>query len=137
MATIPVSPYSLKNATFSVAADDYTAAINQVRFTPSTSASTWRGIGGNVIKDQTIAEWNCVISFLQDLSPESFMRYLLDNDGVVVDAVFVPKAGGPSIEATIVLSPGDIGGSSDGNLAAAEVTLAVQGKPEFVDAVTP
>ena len=133
MATIPVTPYSLKNATFSVAADDYTAAINQVRFTPSTSASTWRGIGGNVIKDQTIAEWSCVVTFLQDLEATSFARYLHANDGAVVAAEFIPKAGGPSITATVVLSPGDIGGAADGNLAAAEVTLAVQDKPEFVD----
>lgn len=132
MAAIALTtPYSLKNSTLAVAADDFTEAISQVRFNPSTSASTWRGIGGNVLKDQTIADWSAVIGFAQDLAPTGFLRYLMEHEGEEKEVVFTPVAEGPAITATLILSPGGIGGAADGNFATTEVTLAVQGKPAF------
>lgn len=134
MATVALTtPYSLKAATLAIAADDYTAALSGVEFVPSTSASTWRGIGGNVIKDQTVAEWSANLAFAQDLEAGSLLRYLHDNEGTEVVAVFTPVAAGPTITATVVLSPGTIGGQADGNLATASVSLAVIGKPAFAD----
>lgn len=134
MAVIPLtSPYSLKNATMSIAADDFTAALSKVQFDPSTSAATWRGIGGNVLRDQTVAEWTCVLEFAQDLDPDGLLRYLLDHEGEKVAAVFTPVSGGPDVLATITLSPGSIGGGADGNYATASVSLAVDGKPTFDD----
>jgi hypothetical protein len=134
MATIALTtPYSLKNATFSVESDDYTAAISAVIFTPSTSTSTWRGIGGNVLKDQAIAEWTCQIDFAQDLAETGLLRYLLANEGASKAVTFVPVAEGPTVAATLVLTPGQIGGTADGNTATASVQLAVTGKPAFTD----
>lgn len=127
------TPYSLKNAVLTIATDDFTAAVSQVEFVPSTSASTWRGIGGNVVRDQSIAEWACTLGLAQDLDPAGLLRYLLDHEGDEVDAVFTPKSGGPDVEATLILSPGTIGGTADGNIATASVTLAVVGAPTFVD----
>lgn len=136
MAVIPLAtPYSLKNATMTIAADDFTAALSQVEFVPATSASTWRGIGGNVVRDQSVAEWTATLSFAQDLDPAGLLRYLHDNEGTSAATVFTPKAGGPTVAATLILSPGSIGGTADGNLAVASVSLAVVGRPEFTDPV--
>lgn len=132
MAVIPLAnPYSLKTATMTIATDDFTAALSQVEFSPATSATTWRGIGGNVVRDQTIAEWTCTLSFAQDLDTAGLLRYLHENEGDTVVAVFTPEAAGPTVTATIVLSPGTIGGSADGNIVTGTVALAVVGKPAF------
>lgn len=134
MATIALTtPYSLKNATLAIDADDFSAAVSQVQFTPSTSASTWRGIGGNVLKDQAIAEWSCTIALAQDLAPGGLLRYLLDNDGEKKTVVFTPVAAGPTITATLIMSPADIGGTAGADMATSSVTLAVDGKPVFDD----
>lgn len=134
MAVIPLTtPYSLKAATLSIAADDFTAAVSQVEFTPSTSASTWRGIGGNIVRDQAIAEWSCSLGFAQDLDPTGLLRYLHENEGDQVAAVFTPLAAGPTISATLVLSPGAIGGTAGADIATASVSLVVVGKPAFDD----
>jgi hypothetical protein len=135
MAVVPLtSPYSLKAATFEVELDDFTAAVSQVQFDPSTSSTTWRGIGGNVRKDQSVAEWTCTLGLAQDLAPGGLLRYLLDNEGQTKDVVFTPTTGGPAIEATLIIAPGTIGGSADGNTAVATVQIAVDGKPAFNDA---
>lgn len=134
MAVIPLTtPYSLKTATMEIAADDFTAAISQVEFAPSTSASTWRGIGGNIVRDQSIAEWSCTIGLAQDLDPTGLLRYLHDNEGAQVAAVFTPLAAGPAITATLILSPGTIGGTAGSDIATASVSLVVVGRPEFDD----
>lgn len=134
MAVIPLAtPYSLKAATLSIATDDFTAAVSQVEFAPSTSQSTWRGIGGNIVRDQAIAEWSCTLGLAQDLAPAGLLRYLLDNEGLNKTAVFTPKTGGPTITATLVISPATIGGTAGADVAASSVTLAVVGKPVFDD----
>ena len=134
MAVVPLAqPYSLRNATFEVAADDFTAAISQVQFDPSTSPTTWRGIGGNVVRDQPTAEWGATIGYAQDLAAAGFARYCHDHEGETKAVVFTPVDGGPAIEATLVIAPGTIGGQADGNTVTASVTMAVVGRPEFVD----
>lgn len=134
MAVIPLTtPYSLKAATLSIAADDFTAAVSQVEFTPSTSSSTWRGIGGNIVKAQAIAEWSATLGMAQDLDPDGLLRYLHENEGDEVEAVFTPVSGGPTITAILILSPGTIGGTAGPDLATAAVTLAIIGKPAFDD----
>ena len=134
MAVIPLAtPYSLKNAVLTIAADDFTAAVSQVEIVPSTSASTWRGIGGNVVRDQSVAEWTCNLGLAQDLDPAGLLRYLLDHEGEEVDAVFTPKLAGPDVLVTLILSPGTVGGTADGNIATASVSLAVVGRPTFDD----
>lgn len=136
MAVIALTtPYSLKNATLSIAADDYTAAVSQVEFTPATSTSTWRSIGGDVRKAQAIAEWSCTVGLAQDLASTGLLRYLLDNDGQEKVAVFTPVTAGPTITATLVITPAAIGGTAGPDLATSSATLAVVGKPTFTDPV--
>ncbi len=133
MAVVALTtPYSLKNATLSIEADDYTAAVTQVEFTPSTATSTVRTIDGVAHKDQSTSEWTCTIGFIQDLDPSGLLRYLLDNDGETKSVVFTPTTAGPSISADLVVSPGAIGGTAGADLAVASVTL-VSTKPVFTD----
>lgn len=136
MTTIALtSPYNLKTATFAVDTDDYTAAINQVEFTPSTSTSTFTAINGDVVQDVSEPTWVASIGFAQDLAPTGLLRYLLENKGERKDVTFVPKAGGPSVTATLIITPGAIGGSAGADLATATVTLPLIGEPLFVDGI--
>lgn len=135
MAAIALTnPYALKSGTLSIATDDYTAAVTQVEFTPATSQSTVRTIDGVAHKEQATAEWTVTIGFIQDLAPLGFMRYMLDHDGESKAVTFVPETDGPTIAATIVVSPGTIGGTAGADLAVASVTLAST-KPVFTDPV--
>lgn len=131
MAIKPLTrPYVMKDATFSVASDDYTAHISEVRFVPSTQTATWRGIGGNVVKDQSVAEWSCTTGIVQDADEDGFHRYLLDNEGLIKDVIFTPVAGGDPIYAQLVLTAPEIGGSAD-SFATASVSHSVNGKPSY------
>lgn len=123
-----VKPYVMKNATFTVAADEYTAHVSEVRFTPSTQTATWRGIGGNVVKDQSNAEWSCVTGIIQDTDAQGLHQYLIDNEGQTKTVVFTPVSGGPGVTAVIVIGAPEIGGSADA-FATASVTHPVVGKP--------
>lgn len=134
MATIAVtSPYSLKNAVLSIDVDDFSQHVSQVEFAPSTSQSTWRSINSHVIRDQSTAEWACTLGLVQDLNPDGLFRYLLEHEGEKKDVTFTPLVSGPSITATLVISPSNIGGTADGNTATATVSLVVDGKPAFSD----
>jgi len=138
MVVIPLAkPYSLKAATFSIVDDDFTAALSRVEFTPTTSSTTWRGIGGNTLKDQTIAEWTATLGFAQDLAPEGLMRYLHEHEGEYKACSFIPLEDGPTITAELSISPAKIGGQSDGSTVTGEVTLGLRGKPAFLDAPEP
>lgn len=127
------NPYALKSGTLSIAADDFTAAVTQVEFSPSVSQSSVRTINGVVHREQSTSEWTVTVGFVQDLAAPGLMRYLLDNDGQSKAATFVPESGGPSISATIIVAPGTIGGTAGPDLAVGSVTLA-SSKPTFSDA---
>ncbi|GAB2474395.1 hypothetical protein [Xylanimonas ulmi] len=134
MSTVPLTSYfSLKNATMQIDADNFEDAITSVNFSPSTSASTVRTINSNVLREQNTAEWGCEIGLVQDLAPAGLLRYLLDHEGERKDVKFVPVVDGPTIEAKLIISPAGIGGANDGTPATGSVTLAVVGKPTFVD----
>ena len=135
MAIVPITkPYSMKAATFEVVDDDFTAAVSQVQFDPSTSATTWKGIGGNTIRDQSPSEWTMQLGFAQDLAPGGLARYLHDNEGQKKAVTLTPVETGPAITCVVVVGPGSIGGTADGNTATASVSLPCDGKPVFVDA---
>lgn len=134
MALVPLTtPYSMNDATLSIDVDDFTAAVSQVQFDPTSQTGTWRGIGGNVRRAQSAAEWACQLGMAQDLAPAGLLRYLHDHEGESKPAVFTPKSGGPAVLATLLISPATIGGSAGADLATSTVTLAVDGKPAFDD----
>ena len=137
MPVIPVTrPYYLKDATFTVDADDFAAHCSEVRFTPSQQTMTWKGIAGNVITDQSVPEWACVTGIVQDGDEDGLHRYFLDNVGQTKDVVFVPYAGGDPVYATLKIAAPEIGGTADA-IATASVTHGVIGQPSYTAPVPP
>lgn len=137
MAVIPVNPFMMGDATFTVEADNYEASVSSATFTPSSSVTTWKGLTPTaVFSFGANATWTLDLEFAQDWATEnSLSRYLYENEGEELDVVFAPKAGGPTISATIIATPGAIGGAVDA-VAASTVSLGVKGKP-VLGPVTP
>lgn len=136
MAEIAVTPLTLTDVVIDIDGNDYGAAVSSVAFTPSASNVTFKGLKpGAVFTDVTNATWTCDITYAQDWdSATSLARYLFDNAGDAVDATFRPRTGvGPSFDATLLITPGAIGGAVDAT-ATATVSLGVRGKPVLVPA---
>ena len=133
MATIAVNPLYLKDTLFSVAADNYDAALGAVTFTPSASTSTWQGLTPAAsFTFSTTATWTVVLTYAQDWSTtNSLSRYLFDNEGKEVVVKFAPIKGAttaPTFTATVIITPGAVGGSVNAT-AEATVTLPLKSKP--------
>ncbi|MHC9045819.1 hypothetical protein ACYX8G_14630 [Microbacterium saperdae] len=131
MTTIAVSPFVLKDALFQVAADNYEAHVSQVQFDPSTSIQVWQGLTpAATFTDSSIATWQATLAYAQDWeTPNSLSRYLYDNEGKTITAVFKPRAGsGPSFTVQLVITPGAIGGTVNA-FTTATVTLGIKGRP--------
>lgn len=130
MATITVDPFILRDTVFQVAADNYEAHVSQVTFTPSSSIATFQGL----TPDATFsfganATWTCDLEFAQDWSTaNSLSRYLFEHEGDEIVVTFEPVAGGPAISATLIVTPGAIGGAVNA-VATATASLGVKGKP--------
>lgn len=135
MSTIAVKPFVLKDVLLSVATDNYEAHVSQVQFDPSSSIQVWQGLTPtSVHTDVTTATWQAVLAYAQDWeTPNSLSRYLYDHEGQEVPVVFKPRSGsGPSFSATLVITPGSIGGTFN-SFATGSVTLGVKGKPQIVN----
>jgi len=136
MATIAVKPFVLKDVLLTVEDDNYEAHVSQVQFDPSSSVQTWQGLTpASVFTDATVATWTCTLAYAQDWeTADSLSLYLHENEGESIDVVFKPRSGsGPSVEATLIVTPGAIGGTVN-QFATATVTLGCQGKPTIVPA---
>lgn len=136
MATIAVSPFVLKDVLLTVDADNYEAHVSQVEFTPTSSTQTWQGLTPTAsFTDVSAATWTCTLSYAQDWeTTNSLSLYLFNNEGESVNVTFRPKSGsGPSFQATLIVTPGVIGGTVN-QFAVASVTLGVSGKPTLVPA---
>lgn len=133
MATIAAVPLVLKNYTVKIAADNYEKAVSAVIFTPpGNSQIVWQGpIGVDHYDDSTSGAWTCQIDFVQDWeTATSLSRYLFNNDGTEVEAVFIPTTGTgkPTFTADIVLRSGPIGGTTRA-FATSSVTMSCTAKP--------
>jgi hypothetical protein len=130
MTVIGVSPFVMKDVTLLIAADNYEAHVSSVELAPSASTVMWKGLTPtSIYTDVTTATWVCNLSFAQDwATADSLSRYLFENEGGAVACEFVPVAGGAGFSATIVITPGSIGGPVD-SVAVATVSLGVQGRP--------
>lgn len=135
--TMPdVNPLVLKDVLLQFGSDetgkDFRKHVDQVTITPSSSQTTWTGLGGNTHSDVTTATWTVVLNYVQDWeTTDSLSRFLYDNEGAEVPVVFEPKNGGPAFEATVIITPGAIGGSVNA-YATTSVTLGCKAKPELV-----
>ncbi|MEX1079806.1 MAG: hypothetical protein WED09_11935 [Homoserinimonas sp.] len=130
MAAIAVNPFIMKDCLLTVALDSYEAHVSAVEFVPSASPVTWKGLTPtSVFSFGTNATWACNLSFAQDWeTADSLSRYLFENEGDEIEVVFEPVSGGSSVTATLLITPGSIGGAVD-SVAVSTVTLGVKGKP--------
>lgn len=130
MATIAVNPFILNDVTLTVESDNYEAHVSSVTFTPSSSVVNWKGLTPTaVFSFGTNATWTCDLEYAQDWSTANALsRYLFEHEGDEIDVTFEPVAGGPAITATLIVTPGAIGGAVDA-VATATVSLGVKGKP--------
>lgn len=133
MATIAVQPIVLTDVLLTVGTDNYEAHVSQVEFTPTTSTVNWKGMTPSAnFTFGTSATWTATLAYAQDWETlNSLSNYLFDNEGDTVTMTFAPKNGGQAWQASVVITPGAIGGTVD-TVAVATVTLGVQGKPTKV-----
>lgn len=134
---IEIAPFVLKDVVFEVAAHEYKKNVSQVEFTPSTSSVTWQGLTPSAsFSDQSNPAWTCTIAYAQDWETvDSLSQYLLAHAGEKVAARFVTNTGAGQFAATLILSPGPIGGTVNA-VGVGTVTLGVDGAPTFTP-VTP
>lgn len=137
MSVLEVQPLVLKDVELIIggeAGDDFRKHVDAVTFTPSSSTTTWTGLGKNTHTDSSIATWTLVLNYVQDWdSTNSLSRYLFAHEGETVEMEFAPRAaGGPSFTANVVITPGAIGGTVNA-FATTSVTLGSD-KPVLVPA---
>lgn len=132
MADITVAPFMLKDVDLKIGSDNYEAHVSQVEFVPSSSTVTWKGLTPTSVHSYgTTATWTCNLTFAQDwTTANSLSRYLHTNEGTEISVEFAPVTGGAKFTATLIVTPGSIGGQVDG-VATATVTLGVKGKPAY------
>lgn len=134
MTIVDVNPLVMKDVEASIADDDFRKALSKVELTPSSSAISWSGLGGNTHTDGSTATWTANLTYVQDWdSPESFSRYLFEHEGETKTFEFAPRSGvGPTFAVDIVLTPGAIGGAVNA-FAETSVALGCNGRPVLVD----
>lgn len=133
MATIAVAPFVLKDAVVTVGTDDYQSNLSSVRFEISSGTITWIGLTpSSAFSDVESPTWQCTIAYAQDWkTTNSFAQYLLANNGLTKVMVFKPQGittGSPIFTASVIISPGPIGGDVN-TVQTGEVTLGVVGAP--------
>ncbi len=139
MAIVPhpvTTPLSYKVATLtgtvvgSPDTDTLSPQVSEIRLTPSTQSSSWTGVGGNVVQDQSIATWALTLGMIQDVASSGMLRWLLANEGKKC-AFTALLTTGVTVAITATLSPAEIGGPVQPGYLVSTVTLAADGKPVF------
>lgn len=128
-------PFILGASTLTLDGDAYEGQINSAVFTPSASVTTWTAIDSSTYSFTSPATWVLDLGYAQDWAfADALSRYLHENEGAVVSAVFEPIDGGPSVTATVTITPGAIGGDST---AVATGTIQLGSTKPVVGAVIP
>lgn len=136
MVQVAHTPLVLKDMLMSLGDNSYEKAISGAVFTPTAATISWQGgTPDSSFTDTGRATWVCALTYAQDWDTVgSLSEYLFDSEGAVVPALFRPKNGkGSSFSATLVITPGSIGGTTN-SVAEATVNLGVQGKPVRIPA---
>ncbi len=119
MTAIPVTPLSLRDATFVVldagGERDYSSSVSQVLFQPAPAWIPWPSMDKRV-PEQTLGqvEWTLALEYPQDwVEASSLSLYLLLHAGEQRDVLFVPRTSDlVRVSANITLAPGPIGGQA-------------------------
>lgn len=129
-------PFILASATLSLDGDAYEGQISGAVFTPSATPSTWTAINGTSHSRTPTATWLLEITLAQDWNEATALsRYLHENEGSIVSAVFVPENGDPSVTATVSITPGAIGMGDV--TAVAESTVSLGSTKPVLGAIVP
>lgn len=128
-----VQPLNLKSGTLVLGVDEFGAAIQSCKITPSVSSSSFTGIGGQVVQDSGTPTFVLELELAQSLDPAGLLRYLFANIGQHKPFTFTPAAGGPAVSGTVTVLPAGVGGASDGNIDTTSVTMPMDGAPVWSD----
>jgi len=130
VAEVDAQPITLLRPTVSIAGDGYSTVIERAEFTPEVAVDWLPGpmSTGAPVPIYGGTRWTCTLGYAQGFTAGSLSRYLQANAGARKTFVFTPREGGPSVTATVVLTPGPLGGAK-GPFLTAEVTLYVVGDP--------
>lgn len=131
MTVVSINPRVLKDCIVKFGAtNEHQEEITSVTVTPSTSIVTETAVApGSVYTDQTPATYTLDLEFLQDWeTADSLANYLWANEGDNETLIFEPIAGGQTLTATVILTPGSIGGPG-GAFPKSSVSLGISGKP--------
>jgi hypothetical protein len=117
-------PFLLNSATLTIDGDAYEGQISGAVFTPTTNTVPWTAINGSTYNFSTPSTWVLDLTYAQELNDAAALaRYLHENEGASVTAVFTPKDGGPALTATISIAPGAIGAADPTTVAGSTVSL--------------
>jgi hypothetical protein len=120
------------NATLKVGANNFEASVSKAVFSPNVTVSKFKGINGSTTRAATLPEWTLALEYPQDFATAtSLSNLLLNGTGTTVVADLYPVVGGPGYRASVILVPGDIGGTVD-NVSSGSVTLEVVGQPTLI-----
>lgn len=118
-------PFILNSATLTIDGDAYEGQISGAVFTPQNNAPVgWKAINGDSYSRTPVADWTLDLSYAQDWDEAAALsRYLHENEGETVPAVFTPANGDPTVTANITITPGAIGMGDTAAVAASTVSL--------------
>lgn len=124
-------PFILASATLTLDGDAYAGQISGAVFNPSASPVPWTAINGDTFTRTPAATWTLDLTLAQDWDEATALsRYLHENEGEVVAAVFTPNNGDPAVTANVSISPGAIGATDPSTVAASTVSLG-SSKPDL------
>lgn len=116
-------PIILGNSTLTLDGDAYEGQISGAVFTPSASVTNWTAINSDTYSFTSPATWTLDLTYAVDVADAGALaRYLHENEGTIVAAVFEPVDGGPTVTANVSVTPGAIGGDTT-SVASATVSL--------------
>ena len=116
-------PFMLGASALSLDGTGYEGEISGAIFTPTSSTVPFTAINGTTWQLAVPTTWVLEITYAQDWAEASSLsRYLHDNEGSVVPAIFEPIDGGPTVTADVTITPGAIGGDTTA-VASGTVTL--------------
>jgi uncharacterized membrane protein len=126
-------PFILGASVLTIDGDAYEGQVSGAVFTPSATVTTWTSISSVTHSFTSPATWVLDLTLAQDWQDaDALARYLHENEGEVVAAVFTPIAGGETVTANITVTPGAIGG---GSAAVAESTVQMGSTKPVLSAV--
>lgn len=131
MAVIGLQPIMLKDAMFTVAADDYSASVIEATFLPQPEVG-WMNLLCSARRPfVSSVQWSLQLGFVQDFVTEGALtEYLTENAGGSKVVTLSPISGGRTVSATVLIVPASMGGVPNQQLTAV-VSLPLFGAPDL------